>query len=332
MLGQRYTVKKGDTLWDLAGKYLDKNTDWPKIFEHNNQPQVVASTGKKIVNPDLIYIGQTIYIPPKAIATAQPKPIIKSPITTQKPNAGKKPAVPFKGVPFAYKLSDLPSSKVASPAFIAEIRLTGTITIQRKDASDILAFAASKEQLIMSSKHETDMTLNKLVTQNEVGWNPKTKELTFENGITINSNIPYSPSFTIAAGISSKTQLPVIKASANCAPIKGKLGVFVYAIADLGIEIELTPRPIDANPRPVPITHNAPTTTINWNYLKGALLLTGAVVLVVATLAEDVGTGGAGIADDAVSFASASAIFTTGLSMFKTVPGQHPIKMEAAEI
>jgi len=36
MLGQRYTVKKGDTLWDLAGKYLGKNTDWPKIFEHNN--------------------------------------------------------------------------------------------------------------------------------------------------------------------------------------------------------------------------------------------------------------------------------------------------------
>lgn len=179
MLGQRYTVKKGDTLWDLAGKYLGNNTDWPKIYEHNNQPQVVATTGKKIVNPDRIYIGQTIYIPPKSIATAQPKPIAKSPVMLKKPDTGKKTAVPFKGVPFAYKLSDLPSSKVASPAFIAEIRLSGTLTIQRVDASNLLAFAASKEQFFMSSKRETDIALNKLVTQNEVGWNPKTKELTF---------------------------------------------------------------------------------------------------------------------------------------------------------
>ena len=44
-----YTVKSGDTLYDIASKY---NTTYQKLAEHNN-----------ISNPSIIYVGQKIRIP-----------------------------------------------------------------------------------------------------------------------------------------------------------------------------------------------------------------------------------------------------------------------------
>lgn len=52
--GQDYTVKSGDTLWDISGSYLQSPWFWPKLWSYNPQ----------IANPHWIYPGNEIHFYP----------------------------------------------------------------------------------------------------------------------------------------------------------------------------------------------------------------------------------------------------------------------------
>ena len=67
-----YVVKSGDTLSSIAKKY---NTTYQKLAEYNN-----------IANPDRIYVGQKIRIPPKEEATTPSAPVTVGPGTVIKKN------------------------------------------------------------------------------------------------------------------------------------------------------------------------------------------------------------------------------------------------------
>ena len=50
----KYVVKKGDSLWKIAGKVYHNPLKWPKIYRANKD---------KIKNPNRIYPGQVLMIP-----------------------------------------------------------------------------------------------------------------------------------------------------------------------------------------------------------------------------------------------------------------------------
>ncbi|MBF7728855.1 LysM peptidoglycan-binding domain-containing protein [Pseudomonas sp. N040] len=89
---QSYTVVKGDTLWDISGKFLTEPWKWPEIWHANPQIQ----------NPDLIYPGDTlnlVYVngqPQLSLSRGESRGTIKlSPEVRSTPMAEAIPPIPL---------------------------------------------------------------------------------------------------------------------------------------------------------------------------------------------------------------------------------------------
>lgn len=88
---ERYTVKRGDTLWAIAGLYLKKPWRWPELWGMNLQ---------QIRNPHLIYPGQVLVltrIGDRAVlqvADGEPPTVRLSPRVRAEPLPAAIPALP----------------------------------------------------------------------------------------------------------------------------------------------------------------------------------------------------------------------------------------------
>lgn len=110
---QTYTVKKGDTLWDISKAKLGDPSKWNSIFALNKD---------QIKNPDLIYPKQVLSLPLVEEAPAPAQPMPQTPVAEEPaapPVAAEPetpPAVPAEPTPVA----EAPETPAAPPAIVAE--------------------------------------------------------------------------------------------------------------------------------------------------------------------------------------------------------------------
>lgn len=81
-----YTIKKGDTLWDLSSRFLRDPFLWPKLWQRNPY----------ITNPHWIYPGQPVrLVPPEELMKEVPTEAVKEPEIkkVEPPLEEKKPEV-----------------------------------------------------------------------------------------------------------------------------------------------------------------------------------------------------------------------------------------------
>ncbi len=302
MAQQPYVVREGDTLWDLAGKFLESPLEWSRLWAYNNRSSVVQVTGKGIKDPDLIYVGQKLLMPilPGDLPSEPPedKSLKKNPPPRLKDKL-KDTFIPFV---FKYDLDDLPLIQSVGPGFSATIKLSGSVAIKLADKVPLAS--VTHKGLEMTYKSQTDGVLEQLLSETSVSWDKNTRRITYGCNMVSKSTTPFAPSTSIGIAISSNSPVPVIKGEIQYPSLTGTLNRHHYVAMDVKIVIEIAPEvPVDS-PEPVIKKYHTPVSVhgsvpkperkTNWVFIGG-------VVLIAGTIIADFLTVGASVADDPVT-------------------------------
>src|SRR5512136_1584185 len=85
-----YTIKKGDTLWDISSKFLNDPFLWPKLWERNPY----------ITNPHWIYPGNPIQLTAiEPVQKEEPKKVVEEKPQGEKPKEALQEPETQKGEP-----------------------------------------------------------------------------------------------------------------------------------------------------------------------------------------------------------------------------------------
>ncbi|WP_435237179.1 LysM peptidoglycan-binding domain-containing protein [Psychromonas sp. PT13] len=286
-----YLVKNGDTLWDISAKYLGSPLDWPFLWRYNNRRSVIAITGKKIQNPDLIYPGQKLLIPSTGNAIAN---VSRSPTLLNKPKQSLKSQLPNIKSPisFSYSLNDI-SQYITSPGIMIEIKLKGNIVLSTQNSYPI-NYVINNKQLETKVNSSANNAFSSLTSETKVAIDGN--KVTVGSKIISKSSKPNVPSTAIGIQMSSNSPIPKIHYEIQLPELKGKINEFNYLADKVTFIIEVT-RFEDKSAKDT-----------EWPKTVAIGLTTAALVTVVGTLVEDAFTGSAGVIDDPFCFSVAAAM------------------------
>jgi len=135
-----YTIKQGDTLWDISSRFLRDPFLWPKLWQRNPY----------ITNPHWIYPGNPIRLSalekqkkeePQKVAEEKPKEVPKEPEVKKKeepPPLEKKPEAAVVAKPVEEKPTVFPEVRTAG--FFSDINYRGIgIVLESKEGKTLMA-------------------------------------------------------------------------------------------------------------------------------------------------------------------------------------------------
>ena len=242
---------------------------------------------------------------------------------------------------FAYKynLDLLPPIKGETADFEFESKFTGQIYIWADKQIDLLTYGNSGVEL--AAKHETDTALGKLVNSGKVTWDPKSNKVTYENLMT--TNAAGAPPNFVGVGVvmDSTNPMPAVRVKFTSPKLAGRLPpTILYLAESLTITLDVRPKPrppagpdavADRNFATIPaparnfatiappqaqpgaVVATAAGSDKPW-WDRPSILIPGAAILVLATLASNVVTWGADAEVDPASFSAAGAMMTRALA------------------
>jgi hypothetical protein len=319
--GTNYTVKRGDSLSKIAQNIYGDYRYWPLIRD--------ANEGKVADGGNLILIGVELSIPRVEIAIACIDPETgnsveipqefdnssddngsgsdgpnSTPIPSDGDNGGDDTAQTVCNPVLQFKLDEIPVQTITSGTVTITLSLIGNLKAQKDGPCDIFTF--SNRGYAMEAKQK----VGEFVT----GWKLESLNsgnLTLEHSLTgpySTTKVKYIPPNAVKATCTAK---PAEATMDDGWILKGTMGFAVTIVFN-------QPEPL---PEPVPVPIRVPVYEPSWleehapEVIGGALILTAGVII-VGTLAEDIITLGAGVADDPLSFAAAAALFSTGVAAF----------------
>ena len=278
MLGERYVVRKGDSLWRIAERKLGSGTQWTRIWKYNNRPEVVRATGRRIPNPDLIYIGQVILIPtmpgvkqgrlpagtpPSPHTEAQPDhallPSARKDIPSSRPAAPQSDQVPSRPsgrgggslserlptetspIAIKYKLDDIKFPPRDVGTALIEVRMTGDVILMTKKQYPV-TYVTSRGELELQVTREANHAFGQLIEDSRFIYDPAKKQVTLRSLLVSQSNVPGAVSTAIGVEMNSSTLVPKLRAEIRLPKLQGSLEPFRYVAVDVKIVIEITPK------------------------------------------------------------------------------------------
>jgi len=141
-----YTIKKGDTLWDISSKFLKDPFLWPKLWERNPY----------ITNPHWIYPGNPVRLStleeikkgepkpePQKVVEEKPKEVVKEPEIKKvepPPVVEKKPEVVAEVKPVKVEEKPLGFPEIRSAGFMSDIDFKGIgIVLESKEGKNLMS-------------------------------------------------------------------------------------------------------------------------------------------------------------------------------------------------
>ncbi len=138
-----YTIKKGDTLWDISSKFLKDPFLWPKLWERNPY----------ITNPHLIFPGNPIRLAatepvkqeePKKVVEEKPKEAVKEAevkkVESPPPPVEKKAEMVAEGKPGKVEDKPLYFPEVRDAGFMSDVPYRGIgIVLEGKEGKNLMA-------------------------------------------------------------------------------------------------------------------------------------------------------------------------------------------------
>ncbi|WP_437277930.1 LysM domain-containing protein [Sorangium sp. So ce375] len=345
MLGERYVVRTGDSLWRIASETLGDGGQWPRIWRYNNRREVIAVTGSGLPNPDLIRLGQTLLIPvlpgaaksiPRCSMHTRPKASLSSgsrQATTFLPKSSQylpplssyllmnQLASMNSPISIKYRLEDLPSHEIDVGTAVIIERTNGDIFLMTKKSYPAI-YVTQRKQIELQVTDEANQNFGKLIGDKRYIFDPERKIVTFRSMLVSQSNAPDTVATAFGVEMSSESPIPTLRVEIRLPKVlEGSIGVFRYCAANVSISLQITPRPQFPRPGPQPPGFPLPLPLllppVDWDGVMGRGLVAAGSAIIVGSIIEDFFTMGIGVADDVPSFAAGGTMIARGMMMIQ---------------